>query len=145
MKSPRLVCILLLSCPSWTQDSIVLPIEPTTSGIFITATVNGKQAHLLLDTGAARTIVDNRYAKKAIEIDRVSINEQNSVQSSPIKEVEVSLGTLKLARWKAVVLDTASASSRAGIRIDGFLGLDILGRFRFFQVDAKERTQTLMP
>jgi len=107
--------------------------------------VNGKEAHLLLDTGAARTIVDNRYAKKAIEIERVSVNEPNGVQSAPVKEVAVSVGTLKLARWKTVVLDTASASSRAGARIDGFLGLDILGKFRFFQVDAKERTLTLMP
>jgi len=142
---PRLVCILLLTCPSWAQESIVLPIEPTTSGIFITATVNGKPAHLLLDTGAAYTIVDNHYAKKAIEIDRVSVNERNSIQRAPIKEVAVSLGTLKLARWRTIVLDTASASSRAGARIDGFLGLDILGRFRFFQIDAKEKTLTLMP
>lgn len=145
MKFPRLGCILLLSCSSWAQDSIILPIEPTTSGIFITATVNGKQAHLLLDTGAVRTTVDNRYAKKAVEIGRVSVNQQNSVQSAPIKEVAVFLGSLKLARWNVLVLDTASASSRAGARIDGFLGLDILGRFRFFQVDAKGRTLTLMP
>jgi predicted aspartyl protease len=145
MKSPRVVCILLLSCSSWAQDSIVLPIEPTTAGIFITVTVNGKQAHLLLDTGAARTIVDNRYATKAAEIDRVIVNEQSRVQSASIKQVELCLGTLKLAGWKSVVLDTASASSRAGARIDGFLGLDILSRFRFFQLDARERTLTLTP
>jgi predicted aspartyl protease len=145
MKSPRVVCILLLACSSWAQDSIVLPIEPTTAGIFITVTVNGKQAHLLLDTGAARTIVDNRYATKAAEIDRVIVNEQSRVQSASIKQVELCLGTLKLAGWKSVVLDTASASSRAGVRIDGFLGLDILSRFRFFQLDARERTLTLTP
>ena len=127
------------------MPGIVLPIEPTTAGIFITVTVNGKQAHLLLDTGAARTIVDNRYAKKAAEIDRVIVNEQGRVQSASIKQVELSLGTLKLAQWKSVVLDTAPASSRAGVRIDGFLGLDILSRFRFFQLDARERTLTLTP
>ena len=145
MKPHRLVFILLLSCTwSWAQEAIVLAIEPTTSGIFVTATVNGKQAHLLLDTGAARTIVDDRYAGKAVEVDRVSVNEPNGVQSAPIKEVEVFLGTLKLARWKAIVLNLSSASSRAGIRIDGFLGLDVLSRFHFFQIDAKEKTLTLV-
>lgn len=145
MKFRHLLWIMLFSAAyAGAEDSIILPIEPTTAGIFVAAEVNGKHAHLLLDTGSARTVIDHRFAKKAVEIQRVIVNEQNSVQNASIKEVDLQLGDLNLTHWRALILDTAPTSMRAGTIIDGFLGLDVLGKFRSFEIDAKGKTLTLV-
>ncbi|MCD6068204.1 MAG: clan aspartic protease [Bacteroidetes bacterium] len=103
----------------------------------IKAKLNGKLAHLLIDTGASRTVFDLNRMSKFIKTADMQENERlstglgtNTMKSQVAQLKKMELGDLVIPDYKAIFLDLSHVNIsyvNAGLNpIDGVVGSDIL-------------------
>jgi predicted aspartyl protease len=130
----------------------VLSIEGDGFHLYINAKINGHKAHLLVDTGASKTVFDsNRIVNfsddKLVALDRLSTGlGTDSMQGHTIDIDEIKLGTLKVKNYQGLALDLSHVNAsynKMGIApIDGVLGSDILHEYNAI-IDYKNQELTL--
>lgn len=115
----------------------ILSIEDDGLHLMIQAKVNSINCHLLLDTGASRTVFDKTQILKFIgpheleEHDKLSTGlGTDSMPTSSANLIQFEIGEVVVSNFKAILLDLAHVNSsyeKMGFNtIDGVLGSDIL-------------------
>ena len=116
-------------------------IEEDGSHLLVKSKINGRNARLLIDTGASRSVFD-------VERIRSFVNEKvfkehnklstglgtNSMRTSAVRINSIKLGDLTLEDFDAVLLDLNHVNVTYGqlghSAIDGVLGNDILSKYK---------------
>ena len=113
--------------------------------LFVEAQVNGKEAVLLLDTGASKTVFDAERIQALLELEK----DDEAFQLSPHKSTGLgtndmdsylvqlerfSIGAINLHKMEVVVLPMGHVNEAYRLmempEIDGVLGSDILAQFK---------------
>jgi predicted aspartyl protease len=131
----------------------VLSIEGDGYHLYINAKINGLKAHLLVDTGASKTVFDKSrivnfsHENKLVELDKLSTGlGTDSMRGHLIDIDEIKLGNIKVKNYQGLALDLSHVNAsydKMGIKpIDGVLGSDILHQFNAI-IDYKKQELTL--
>ena len=117
----------------------IIPIEDDGYHIFIDASINGKIARLLIDTGASRTVFDAGRIKAFLDqedhefekIDKLSTGlGTNTMESHSVVLKEFTLGDTTFSDYYTVVLNMEHVNQSYRMlgypEIDGVLGGDLL-------------------
>jgi len=117
----------------------IISIEDDGFHIFIVAAINGIPCHLLVDTGASRTVFDAERIKAFLQeekqnfekIDKLSTGLGTNTMESHTAVLETfSMGNMTFVEYQAVVLNMEHVNQsyrKLGIpEIDGVIGGDIL-------------------
>ena len=150
----------LQACSAATSDQDGRPARPFTSvriqqvngKLLVPVVLNGSQtATLLLDTGASMTVITADLARRAgAEPDptraraRIASGEEVDVSLFRLKSIRVGaaqVGDLRVAVYELAALNR---SPSLPVAIDGFLGMDFIGRFTM-TLDPRAATLTLQP
>ena len=130
--------------------SLLLPATPLTvpfeldaryGSIFVTVTINGRPATLLVDTGAASTIIRPELAGVRVPLDRSRFRGDVGFEARGVwQTVQFGLGKTWSTPLEVGAVDLTEAMQRYGRPIDGLLGQDVLRRFRrvTFDYDTKK-------
>ncbi len=105
--------------------------------IFVKASINGRVANLLVDTGASKTVFDTNRIQKFASVKTMVANDQistglgtNSMQSHTIELKRMKLGDLILNNAEIFLLDLSHVNEtyvKLNYKpLDGVLGGDIL-------------------
>jgi gag-polyprotein putative aspartyl protease len=125
--------------------AISLPIDtdPRYGAILVNARINGQEATLLVDTGAASTFVSAKLAGIEHELRRSRFRADAGLEVSGVwHRAKLSLGGWSES-LEVKVIDFAPVSQRFGRRIDGILGQDVLRRFGRVTIDYRAKTLEL--
>ena len=116
-----------------------VPFHSVNGMILLDAEVNGKPAVLLLDTGANSSIVDVHSAGfDGLKLDALrSTGRAGAEGTCAIWEARLSLEHRSWLNRRMCVMDLSDVSRRMGVRIDGFVGQDILREFSAVRIDYK--------
>ena len=131
----------------------ILSIEGDGYHLYINAKINGLKAHLLVDTGASKTVFDKSRIinfsdeNKLVELDKLSTGlGTDSMRGHLIDIDEIKLGNIKVKNYQGLALDLSHVNAsydKMGIKpIDGVLGSDILHQFNAI-IDYKNQELTL--
>lgn len=129
-------------CPS------VLPIEHDAvfGEILVSVRVNGKPAVLILDTGSSTTIL----SPEASGLDPVNLRRADPpkkgtgfVGDGRWGEATLVTGTRIWKDHRILVQDMKSITDAMHRKIDGILGQDILGEFKYIVIDFKHKCVVL--
>jgi hypothetical protein len=113
--------------------------------VFVDAEVNGARGVFLLDTGAAASAFDPRFARLAfvrLGRPRDVVGRGGDVGARQGEAVELTLAGGPSARIAPVVMDLSQASGAMGVPLAGILGEDFLGGF-VLALDYRGRTLAL--
>lgn len=121
----------------------LVPIEQDGFHIFIQGRINGKHARFLVDTGASRTVVDQKRILRFLQPGEASFEKlealsaglgTNSMESHTIVLKSISFGRLVLKNYKTASLDLDHVNQSYGLmkmkQLDGVLGGDLLHRMK---------------
>jgi len=109
--------------------------------LLIKCRINGKSATMLIDTGASNTVFDKTRFDRFMPVSKLKtmrkmstgLGTNSMISRSGVVE-RIELGTLRIPRFKAMVLDlshvNASYQSLKLKPIDGVLGGDILNKYK---------------
>ncbi|UPT67292.1 MAG: retroviral-like aspartic protease family protein [Sphingobacteriales bacterium JAD_PAG50586_3] len=131
----------------------VLSIEGDGYHLYIDAKINGHNAHLLVDTGASKTVFDKSRIvnfseeNKLVELDRLSTGlGTDSMRGHTIDIDEITLGNIMVKNYQGLALDLSHVNAsydKMGLEpIDGVLGSDILHEYNAI-IDYKNKELTL--
>jgi hypothetical protein len=142
-----LMCLhLLLAAPPACAQVKTVEIPFSVSGglILVDANINGKKASLLFDSGAMRTFVNpvildglTTTTDKAISIadgNRVDVRVVKTVVSLGGASVEVAVSSYDMTKFAASI----------GVRLDGVVGQDVIGKFSGILIDYARHRITLI-
>ncbi len=117
----------------------VVPIEEDGYHLFVQGEINGRPAHLLIDTGASRTVFDKDRIIHFFDDPDIIFEKMeklstglgtNTMESQKVSLKELRLGEVLLEDYEAVVLDIVHVNQSyqmLGMEpIDGVMGGDIL-------------------
>ena len=118
-------------------DLEVLTIEDDGSHLICKAKINGKNARILIDTGASRSVFDQERIRLFVNEKSFIQNEKlstglgtNSMPTSSVTLKTFKIGELKIDDFLAILLDLQHVNVTYGTlgheAIDGVLGNDIL-------------------
>jgi predicted aspartyl protease len=99
-----------------------------------------EKRNLVIDTGAYPSVIDREVARKLslsgvrAELDAID----RTISSSAVIVPDVVVGPVRAVRLHSLVEDLSGVSRRAGIRIDGLIGLDVLAQVSF-RIDYRSR------
>jgi Predicted aspartyl protease len=121
----------------------IIRIEDEGCHLLIYATINGKEATLLIDTGASRTVLDKNRIEKFIPEDeqKFEINEQlstglgtNTLPSEITVLSELQLGEKIIHEFQTAVLDLSHVNQTYTLlgfpAIDGVIGGELLKKHK---------------
>jgi hypothetical protein len=113
--------------------------------ILLTVGLEGRPAVFVLDTGAARTVVDaTRLGMNVVDLSRARFANGPGVGGEAVwAKVSLRLGERRWMNRPVVVMDLADISARYGRRIDGLLGLDVLRQWGRVVIDFESRSLIL--
>ena len=141
------MCLLsFFAAPAARAQVKTVQIPFTLSGglIIVQANVNGKSASLLFDSGAMRTFVNPEIldgltttTDKAISIadgNKVEVRVVKTAVSLGDVSVEVAVSSYDITRFAASI----------GLRLDGVIGQDVIGKFSGILIDYVRHRITLI-
>jgi hypothetical protein len=119
---------------------IPFELDPHYRGIFIHVLVNGKDAVVLVDTGASNTWLDADAAGvHRVTLARSRFRPDVGFDVTGVRKPAVlHIGPTR-ASERFRVADLDALSSRYGRPVDGVLGQDILGRFTRVTIDYRTK------
>ena len=118
----------------------VLRSLPRVNGlILLDSKLNDKPAVFLLDTGANNSVVDVHSAGfDGLRLDALrSTGSTGAEGACTVREVKLSLEHRSSLNRRVCVMDLSDVSRRMGVRVDGFIGADVLSEFSAVLVDFK--------
>jgi len=139
-KAFAILALLVLAIPTLAQT--ILPIELNPAGILVHTKINGVDATLIIDTGAPVTVVSPRFVKGIPVKQKININTGDGLVRATVRSAEIGLAS-ESANVTVVAMPIDNVSERAGTKIDGFLGMNVLGKKGSFRLDLKAKTLTL--
>ena len=115
----------------------LLKIDADGFHLSIRTRINGKIAHLVVDTGASRTVFDKERIKKYFKKEEITSLEKlstglgtSSMQSHQTTIEKFEIGKLILTNYDAILLDLShvvDSYASIGLKaVEGVLGSDIL-------------------
>ncbi len=118
----------------------ILKIEKDGFHLSVTARINGKPAHLVVDTGASRSVFDKDRIKKFLDKEEIKDIEKlstglgtNSMQSQSTSLDSFKIGKLELKAFDCILLDLTHVNHSyelLGLKaVEGVLGSDILKKY----------------
>ena len=129
---------LLLAIPLCAQEAprnYRVPFRSVKGMILLDAAVNGKPAVLLLDTGANRTLISNRYGGPKL---KPSQRNGAGITGESVRAIaNLSLESHMWAGQTVTVMDLDELQHSLGIKFDGLLGQDILREFSAVRIDYR--------
>jgi predicted aspartyl protease len=134
-------------------DLDILTIEDDGSHLICKAKINGKNARILIDTGASRSVFDQERILLYVNDNSFVQNEKlstglgtNSMPTSSITLKSFIIGDLKIDNLQAILLDLQHVNVTYGTlgheAIDGVLGNDILLKHKGI-IDYNKKTLKL--
>ncbi len=115
---------------------ITQPIEDSGLHLLVSAKVNGRDAILLIDTGASQTVFDinriSRYSDKAHETSETLSTGlgTNTMESKQVTLETLSIGAIEMTNLEVILLDLSHVNGKylhMNLKpIDGVIGGDIL-------------------
>jgi predicted aspartyl protease len=126
------------------KESVTIPLNPTFSGFTVEVNIDGKPVQLILDTGAAGTLLSQKAAKR-IGLKATTYDDTNVRDGSGTKlEVQHALTKrIKLGDAWTVNEPVLIAKLPDGIG-DGLLGISTLADWDV-RINPAEKTLTLFP
>jgi hypothetical protein len=144
--SVRLVFLVLLILVSqnragWAQD---VPLENCRELPMVKANVGKRQFQFLLDTGASRTLLNQKSfpSLDATEIMLESWNGPVGAQARAVLLPDLRVGERTLYNLKLVAVDLTVVERSCQRRVDGVLGADVIAQLGLI-IDLKNRMATL--
>jgi aspartyl protease len=144
-----LSCGLLFTCATgWARSNThdnVLPFKTYGRQLIVVQGSIGslEKRNFIIDTAAYPSVIDRDIAQKLSlsghleELDAVD----RTVSSLAVTLPEIEVGPVHATNVRSLVQDLSEVSQRAGIRIDGLVGLDVLAHSSFvIDYDAKKIT-----
>lgn len=120
------------------------PFHTVKSMVLLNATVNGKPAVLLLDTGANLTIVSPQLCDVNTKLRALTAAKTTGAEGEYVKSrIDLRLAERHWISRETLVMDLSDASKRLGTRIDGFVGADLLSEFSAVRIDYKNHVVEL--
>ena len=145
-------CLSFLAMSENTISLIVCSIDEDGYHLFIEAEMNGKEARLLIDTGASRSVFDKNRINRFSENELITAEAlssglgTNTMESHTINLESLKLGSLELKDFEAVLLDLSHVNeSYASMEldlIDGVIGSDLLMQHQA-SIDFKKKVLKL--
>ncbi|HNP49841.1 MAG TPA: retropepsin-like aspartic protease [Bacteroidia bacterium] len=120
---------------------IIQTIEEDGFHLSVMAKINGKSVHLLVDTGASRTVFDKQRSLRYIgesshePHDKLSTGLGTSSMKTHLAVIrKIKIGELAIENFEAVLLDLSHVNEsyeKMGLTpIDGVLGSDVLLKYK---------------
>jgi predicted aspartyl protease len=99
-----------------------------------------RNRNLIVDTGAYPSMIDRDVAQKlSLSGHREDLDAlDRTVSSMAVIIPEIEVGPIHANNLRSLVQDLSDVSRRAGIRIDGLIGLDVLAHMSF-RIDYSEK------
>ena len=115
------------------EVSAVLDVRPRNNMPLVRATVNGKPCTLLFDTGASHTTLDLGFVTNAlpdVALQEIQLGGSTNVRTRPrcFEAESLTLGDAAFGRFTMMVLGLGHLSAGVGVRVDGILGMNVIGR-----------------
>lgn len=115
-------------------------IEEDGFHLTVSARINGKPVHLLIDTGASRTVFDKQRSLRFVSENSHEPNDKlstglgtSTMQTHLVRLNKIKLGDLVIEDFEAVLLDLEHVNNsykKLGLLpIDGVLGSDLLVKY----------------
>jgi predicted aspartyl protease len=118
----------------------LLKIDNDSYHLMIKAYINKKLVHLIIDTGASRTVFDKTKIEKYVGNERIEEEDKlssglgtNTMTSQTTIIKKLKIGELEITHYNAVLLDLSHVNEsyeQVGLKqLDGVLGSDILVKY----------------
>lgn len=124
-------------------DLITMVQDARCKQVLVTCLINGRPMRMMLDTGATHTVLHDESAdglKNARWMDTSRMEMKgNSTQRPRVLLASLQAGELAEPQHPILVLNLAGVRGMMAERIDGILGMDILGRLPFTFAPATGR------
>ncbi|SDT88039.1 Aspartyl protease [Verrucomicrobium sp. GAS474] len=123
------------------EQFLSVKLRPYREGYYLPLTLDGQAARMLLDSGAAFTLVSDDFARLHLDAGKtVGTGRSLGIDGNPVLQQRVTPKTMELgSRAFAPITITSGAAKlfenkpdadgRRGKQIDGLLGYDLVGRF----------------
>ena len=100
---------------------------------FVKAVVDGRECSLLFDTGATHTTFDTGFLKRELpgaKLENVVLSGTTNVEGAPklFRVGTLKIGGAEFGGFDAMALDIAHLTSGIGAKVDGVLGMNVIGR-----------------
>ena len=103
--------------------------------LLVQATINGKQATLILDSGAQNLTITPELANGLRPLGKVEHHGIGGKTESTVVAVQVRLGGVTFPNCLAGTQDLRAVSSGLGVKIDGLIGESVLSQFKTITID----------
>lgn len=121
--------------------------------LFVKGKINELALHLLIDTGASKTVLDKNFLSLHLPELKLESNEQlttgvgnNTIQTEITKINNLSIGELKIGNYEVAVLDLKHVNDTYSLigltAIHGVIGCDLLVEFNS-SLNLKKKSLTL--
>lgn len=137
--------IVALPAVGLTQPrTFTVPFDLHNGLILLRGEVNGTPATLLLDSGANNSIVDAVSAGVSVKLDALRPTDKAGAEGDcVVREVRLTLEHRDWLNRRVCVMDLSDISRNMGVRVDGFIGADILQEFRSVRIDFDRKVLEL--
>ncbi len=146
MKIVAVLWMALISLTAYaTEFSLPFEVCKDRNALLVTIEVNGKPAHLLLDTGSEFTIISTASAGVTdVELRKASFPNGPGINGDAIWLIaDFRFPGLMLDQHRVVVMNLEQVKRIYGKNVDGLLGQDILGQFSSVTIDYRNRRMIL--
>ena len=114
------------------QAAVKLRILPGKNMAFADATLEGHACTLLFDTGATHTTFDIGFIRRElpnVKLEVVSLAGESNVEGAPkiFHARSLKLGEAEFREFDAMALDISGLTSGIGVRVDGVIGMNVIG------------------
>jgi hypothetical protein len=115
----------------------ILSLDADGFHLMIKIKINGKNANLIIDTGASKTVLDTTRVSKYVKENDFKTHDKlssglgtNTMQSQTTKLKKIQIGDLEILDYTTVLLDLSHVNGsyqQIGLKpVEGVLGSDIL-------------------
>ena len=110
----------------------------------IDVTVNGRTAHLIVDTGCSLTLIADDVAQRSAPPASFLRRDGTGLEvNGRYWEVDLDIGGKRWTKRMVGVVDFSRVRDQYGKDIDGLLGQDVLREFESIHIDYRSRKLTL--
>jgi SnoaL-like domain/Aspartyl protease len=145
---PGVLLLLLCGGGVWAQGSVEgdeVPIEKCDVLPVVRLKIDGTEMKFLLDTGATTVLNLGSFAKgRSKEIEVTSWKGTAETSAREVLVPELAMGTHRLHELRLPAIDLSPLSKACGKRIDGILGVDLLGKMEV-TIDLKKQVASVSP